>query len=78
MTTQDHILNAMHKCNCYEGLVKLYHRWFGDFYTYVGYNLETLYIYEDLEADINDWTYKGFFSQDTMENYFDVYKESEE
>lgn len=66
MKTDDLIVEAMHKENCYQGMVKLYHAWFGFVHTYVCYNLETLYITEDLEAPLNDFTFKQFLSDDKI------------
>lgn len=56
----------MHKEHCYSGMVELYHAWFGFLHTYVYYNLETLYIVEDLEAPLNDFTFKQFLSDDKI------------
>lgn len=66
MTTQDQIIKAMDQEHCYSGMVELYHAWFGIQHTYVGYNQECLYITEDLEAPLNDFTFRQFLSDDKI------------
>lgn len=66
MKTYDRIIEAMHKEHCYQGMVKLYHAGFGFVHTYVCFNLENLYIMEDLELPLNDFTFKQFLSDDKI------------
>ena len=62
MKTTEQIVEVMHKEHCYQGMVKLYHAWFGFVHSYVYYNQEDLYIVEDLEAPLDDFTFKQFLS----------------
>lgn len=66
MKTDEQIIEMMHKEHCYQGMVELYHTRLGLVHTYVYYNLETLYIVEDLEAPLNECTFKQFLSDDKI------------
>lgn len=66
MHTDDQIIQAMHKEHCYQGIIKLYHPWFGTTHTYVYFNQETLYIVEDLGVPLNDCIFRKFLSDDKI------------
>ena len=76
--TDEQIVEMMHKEHCYEGMIELYHPLYGFVHTYAWYNQEDLYLLEDLEALLNDFSFIQFFSEnkilEIMENIRNKWK----
>ena len=66
MYTEQQIIKAMEKENCYEGMIELYHPLYGFVHTYAWYNQKDLYLLEDLEALLNDFSFIQFFSENKI------------
>lgn len=68
MTNIEKLVAAMEKTS-YQGYVALYHRCYGDLYTYVYYNItnEILTIVEDLEDSFDAYSIKWFMPDDFIQ-----------